>query len=105
MKIDFSVLLQDLKDAGRTPVFRFDYRVTICWQNPRQIINETAACDMSQTFNHANWSFCQKRLIIFMYSQQFFPNRDCLAGQTRTNLEVQFTEQNLSSQRVAVCMQ
>ncbi len=85
LTIDVSVFLQDLENARNTPFSGVYHCITIFWQNARQIVNEPAAGDMGQAFNHAAWNFCQERLIILVHPQQF-SSRRCLSSRAGANL-------------------
>ena len=65
---------------GNAPAFRFNYRVTIRWQDSRQIVDETTTGDMGEPFDYATGNFCQERLIVLVHAQQFFADRDCRPG-------------------------
>src|SRR6266566_3938740 len=66
---NISISPQNLEDAWNLPAFRFNHCVTIRRQNPRQVVNETATCDVGETFDHVAWNSCQEWLIIFVHSQ------------------------------------
>ena len=47
----------------------FDDRIAIFRQHARQIVDQTAAGDMSETMNCPARNFRQQRLIIFVHAQ------------------------------------
>src|SRR5207245_7968573 len=95
--IDVSVLLENLEDARDTPAFRFDDRIAIGRENPRQIADETAAGDVGEAFDHAARNLCQERLIIFVHAQQFLTNADRRSWQPRSNLQPNFCKKDYLS--------
>src|SRR5690242_9264614 len=70
--IHLSVLLQHLENARNAPGVGVDYRIAIFWQNPRQIINQSAAGNVGEALDHAAGRLRKQRLIIFMHAKQLF---------------------------------
>ncbi len=71
---------------GTRQRFRLDYRVTVFRQDTRQIIDQSAAGDVGETFDHAGRNFCEQWLIILVHAQEFFTHRQrsILAGANLT---------------------
>ena len=61
--------LQKFENPRHWPRFRFDHCVAILWQDARQIIDQPAAGDVRETFNHSCRHFRDQRLIILVHAK------------------------------------
>jgi len=64
-----------LENARNTPTLRLDHGVAIFRQDARQIVDQTAASDVGEAFDHASRNFREQWLIIFVHAQKF--RADC----------------------------
>src|SRR6266536_1005938 len=115
-QIDISILLQDFENVRHTPTLRFNDGIAVFWQDARQIVDQTAAGDMGETFDHTARNFREERLVIFMYAQKFFADYTCRSRrgtspsdwrtwQARADFKSHLLEQNFARKRIAIRVQ
>src|SRR5205085_5782200 len=70
--INLSLSLQECENRRHPPAFRLDPSITIAGQNPRYIIDKSAAGNMSKATEDGWWQLRQERLVVSMHPQKFF---------------------------------